>query len=140
MKHLVWVLALAPLQGCFLARSTINEPIAPSRVAATAQLTPGTSTQADVLAMMGAPEQVVELYRRSAWLYQHAKNKRTYLWLGIVVLSNSDEQSDRVWVFFDENGKYMCSGASLRADTASYELPWSDAHQLDESEQTGEKR
>ena len=128
LKTIPLLAALVPLSGCFLSRELVNEPIPSERVTATAQLKPGQSTQADVLALLGSPEEEVELYKRSAWLYRHTQSKRAYLWLGLVVLSNTDQQSDRVWCFFDENGTYLCSGASLRAESASYSMPWSDSH------------
>jgi hypothetical protein len=127
--HKLLLLALAlPLSGCFLTREMVNEPIAPASVEAVAKLTPHHSTQSDALALLGAPEQVVELYKRSAWLYRHVESKRVWLWLGPLLLTNVDEQSDRVWCFFDEEGRYVCSGASLRAESAEFTMPWTDPH------------
>jgi hypothetical protein len=126
MARLAALLMLAPLAGCYLSRSTTNEPIEPQRVA---RLVPGETTQAQALELLGAPTEVVQLGRRSAWGYDHALQKQAGLWLLVVGLLNTDTQQDRVWLFFEEDGRLAAAGATLSASSAVYELPWSRTHE-----------
>ncbi len=121
-------LAAPLLGGCFLSRNTVNVPLHAERSAA---LAPGRSTQSEVLAALGAPNEVVQLGYRSAWRYDHTVEKRAGLSLIVVTLINTDVQQDRLWMFFDEHGVLACFGATLDADEAVYELPWSDSHNVE---------
>ena len=125
MKHALLALPLLFASACAVARSTDNEPLAPERLA---QLTPGTSTAKDVVAVLGAPVDVVQLGKRSAYLYQYTATKRAGLWLVIVGLYNVDTRSDRAWVFFDENQVLTHVGATLAGDEVEYALPFEDVH------------
>jgi outer membrane protein assembly factor BamE (lipoprotein component of BamABCDE complex) len=128
MRRIAFASLLLPLSACFLSRELTNTPIAPDKAERLSTLTPGTSTQQDVLAVMGAPTRVVELYKRSAWEYEHLQQKGAYLFLGVVSFSNHDEQSDRAWCFFDEAGVLMCAGSTLQANTSEYAMPWFSVH------------
>lgn len=134
MLHLVLrplvVLLLATLlfPACFLGRNSVNRPLNAAKLSA---LTPGQSTQADVLAALGAPNEVVQLGLNAAWRYDHSVQKRTGLALIVVGLYNSDIQQDRVWLFFDAAGTLQCAGSTIEADKAVYELPWSDEHDVE---------
>ena len=123
------LLLLAPLlpglPGCFLARTTINEPLAHQ---AAAQLQPGVTTAAEVVALLGAPTEVVQLGHRSAYRFDATTSKRTGLWLVVVLLSNTDTRSDRIWAFFDAEGVLTHLGTSYDGDDTTYALPWSDVH------------
>ena len=57
-------LLLVLLPGCFLARTAVNAPITPEHIA---RLEAGRTTQAEVLEILGAPADVVQLGKRSAW-------------------------------------------------------------------------
>ena len=114
--------SLLLLPGCFLSRNTLNEALPSERVEA---LAPGQSSE-EVVRALGAPAEVVQLGRRSAWRYEHVVEKRTGLWLLVVGLMNTDTRSDRVWVFFDEQGLLTHAGATLRAEAAQFQLPWSE--------------
>ena len=114
------VLLLAP--SCIISREYVNEDLEPGRVE---QLVPGTSTASDVVALLGAPAEVVQLGRRSAYRYEHAQEKVTGLTLVFVVFFfNSDMQSDRVWVFFDENDVLTHMASTFEAEEAEYAMPW----------------
>jgi len=115
--------AFAP--GCALGRTSVNDPIS---AAALERLVPGQSTAADVVALLGAPTDVVQLGKRSAYRYEHEKTKRAAALLLLVVVFNQDTRQDRVWVFFDENGVLTHVGSTLTADKAEYAMPWSDVH------------
>lgn len=116
------------LTGCFLSRNNVNVPLRPQRMAS---LQPGVATQADVIAALGAPNDVVQLGLRSAWRYDHTIEKRAGLTLIVVTMLNSDVQQDRIWIFFDEQGVLSCAGSTLDSDKAVYELPWTDEHDAD---------
>lgn len=120
------LLALLPLSGCFLTRDATNAPLNPAQVAT---LEPGTSTANDVLAALGAPSEVIQLGRRSAWRYDHTVNKRTALFLVVLGFMSADTQQDRVWVFFDEADRLAHIGSTLTAETAKYAPPWDDSHE-----------
>lgn len=129
IAHLVCAALIVPtLSACFLSRNTVNVPL---RTKQAATLTAGRSTQADVLAALGAPNEVIQLGFRSAWRYDHTLEKRAGLSLLVVTLINSDVQQDRMWMFFDEQGVLACAGATSDADKAVYELPWSNSHDVE---------
>lgn len=129
LAHLACAALIVPtLSACFLSRNTVNVPLHADKAAA---LVPGSSTQADVLATLGAPNEVVQLGFRSAWRYDHTIEKRAGLSLLVVTLLNSDVQQDRIWMFFDEQGVLACAGATIDAGKAVYELPWSNSHDIE---------
>ncbi len=111
-----------------MSRNTVNVPLHAEK---SASLAPGRSTQSEVLAALGAPNEVVQLGYRSAWRYDHTVEKRAGLSLIVVTMINSDVQQDRMWLFFDEQGVLACFGATLDADKSVYELPWSDSHDVE---------
>lgn len=117
------LLLLAP--GCLVARTSLNTPIDPERVAS---LQPGMSS-ADVVAALGAPTEVVQLGTRSAYRFDHVKKKRSGLYIVIVGLFNEDTREDRVWAFFDEAGLLTHLGATFEAGDTQYAMPWSEIHE-----------
>ncbi|MEM7518377.1 MAG: outer membrane protein assembly factor BamE [Planctomycetota bacterium] len=122
MKLLGSALLLAlTCSSCLFARDTINRPIAPTGVA---QLQAGSSTAEDVVQLFGAPSDVVQLGRRSAYLYTHSIQKQSALFLIVFGLNNEDLRQDRLWVFFDEDNVLTHYGATFSADEASYEFPF----------------
>ncbi len=118
---LLTVLLLLP--GCFLERQTVNSPLERSAVET---LVPGQSTAADVAALLGAPSEVIQLGKRSAWRYDYGQSKRTGFLLLLVVFTNNDARSDRVWVFFDEEDLLVNIGSTFESDGAQYLMPWQD--------------
>ncbi len=115
-------LSLALLPSCLVSRTTNNESITAEHVA---QLKPGVSTATDVVKTLGAPSDVVQLGRRSAYRYDHTVTKRAGLFLLVIAFMNDDTHADRVWVFFDEHDVLTHVGSTLRADGAEYKMPWS---------------
>ncbi len=113
---LSWLL----LPGCFLSRSRSNPPIAPSAVD---QIVPGTSTADDVTGWLGAPTEIVQLGRRSAWKYEHTVEKQSAAFLVLLGLRGVDTQADRVWLFFDEHGTVLHVGKTFQAEQAEYDVP-----------------
>jgi outer membrane protein assembly factor BamE (lipoprotein component of BamABCDE complex) len=126
MRILLCVAAVVlVLPGCFISRTLVNEPI---EAASVSKLVPGTTTADEVLALLGAPTEVVQLGKRSAWRYDHLVSKTAGLWLIVVGVLNVDSQSDRVWLFFDENDVLKHAGATLTANKAAYSFPWENDH------------
>ncbi|MEM6671391.1 MAG: outer membrane protein assembly factor BamE [Planctomycetota bacterium] len=106
--------------GCFLSRSRSNPELSPEAVS---RIVPGTSTADDVTRLLGAPNEVVQLGRKSAWLYEHTVEKQAAAFLVILGLRGVDTQADRVWVFFDEDGGVINVGTLFQASEAEYDLP-----------------
>jgi outer membrane protein assembly factor BamE (lipoprotein component of BamABCDE complex) len=117
------VLALSLTSSCFLQRDRVNQRLEPARYEG---LVPGMSTADDVLLALGAPMDVVQIGRRSAWRYDYTESKRAALFLVVVALSHRDTMQDRVWAFFDEEGVLTHIGATLEGGDAEYKLPWND--------------
>jgi outer membrane protein assembly factor BamE (lipoprotein component of BamABCDE complex) len=109
--------------SCFINRERVNQAIDQK---AYARLEAGVSTADDVLRELGAPTEVVQLAKRSAWRYDFTLKKGAAFWPIILVFVNTEARQDRVWAFFDEAGLLTHVGASFEADKASYAMPWSD--------------
>jgi len=124
-RRLPLLLALACLvtPSCFISRTRTNSAL---DAEAYARLVPGQSTQDDVLAELGAPVDVVQLGRRSAWRYDHTQAKDAALFLILVTFRNIDSDQDRVWAFFDEEGVLTHVGGTFESDEAGYKMPWQD--------------
>ena len=125
MNRLTPLLLAALCGGCFLSRGTINEPLS---LEAVESLEVGRSTAEDVLRVLGAPTDVVQLGRESAWRYDFTTTKRAGLLLVVVALLNEDTRSDRVWAFFDAEGVLRNLGTTLEGEEAKYAMPWVDLH------------
>lgn len=110
--------------SCVISREYVNEDLDPARLD---ELVPGTTTARQVVEILGAPAEVVQLGRRSAYRYEHVQEKLTGLTLVFVVFFlNSDTQSDRLWVFFDETDVLTHVASTFEADEAEYAMPWVD--------------
>ena len=111
------------LPGCFSTRSTVNQPL-PAKVAA--QIGPGTPAT-EVVELLGAPTDIVQLGHRVAYLYEFEQSKMTGFLALFVGFMNSDTRSDRVWVFLGPGGAEVTHVAtSFDADKAQNGMPWSD--------------
>lgn len=111
--------------ACAIARTSENEPLDARALHA---LQPGVSSAAEVVAALGAPVDLVQLGRRSAYLYRFTSSKRAALFLVLIGFYNQDTRADRAWVFFDENQVLTHVGVTLEADQAEYAMPWEDLH------------
>jgi hypothetical protein len=112
--------------GCAFGRQDVNEPILAADLRAFA---PGKTSAAEVVAKLGAPTEVVQLGRRSAYRYDATRTKSTILFLGIVNFANQDARQDRVWLFFDDKDVLLHFGATLSTHRTQYALPWEDVHE-----------
>lgn len=132
MKILTLILFVG-LSGCAIGRTAENEPLQEEKIS---QLKPGEMSAGDVVAIMGAPVDVVQLGRRSAYLYIHRMERTTGIVLIVLNFLNQDQRQDRVWVFFDENDKLTHVGSTLEAARARIAAPWEDIY----SDQTPHNR
>ena len=107
-----------------MARSNVNEPLEPGDLA---KLQLGMNAR-DVVELLGAPVDVVQLGRRSAYRYDFTSTKRAGLFLLVLLFYNEDTRSDRLWVFFDESETLTHVGTTLQGDDNEYAMPWEDLH------------
>lgn len=109
-----------------MSRTTDNEPLPRESLQA---LHPGTTTAREVVERLGAPVEVVQLGKRSAYRYQFTSSKNAVLFLLVVVFQNVDTRADRAWLFFDENQVLTHIGTTLEAADTEYAMPWEDIHE-----------
>lgn len=117
---------LASLAACGVGRQVLNEPLDPAVVRS---LQPGQTTARDVTERFGAPTEVVQLGRRTAYRYDATTQKASVLLLLVVNLGNVDARSDRLWLFFDESDVLSHYGASYGTHRTQYAMPWEDVHE-----------
>jgi hypothetical protein len=122
-RTLVPLLALSLLPACLMTRDTTGDPLPAEAVAS---LEPGRTTAGQALDLLGAPSEVVQLGRRSAYRYEFVQAKLSGFTLLVVAFLNTDTHSDRLWLFFDEADLLTHVGASLNGDRAEYAMPWSE--------------
>lgn len=120
---LVAALTTGLLTGCFMSRDRSNEPLDKARIDS---LVVGKSTATDVVEALGAPTEVVQLGKRSAWRYDFTAEKTSGFTLIVVTFVNSDRRSDRCWLFFDESDVLLHVGTTLEAADTQYAMPWED--------------
>lgn len=130
-------LACAVLTGCFITRETLNEPLPVEAIRA---MQPGQSTARDVLESLGAPSEVVQLGRRSAFRFDSGVTKRAGFALGILNLLGEDTRADRVWFFFDEADVLIHYGSTFASHRTQYALPWEDIHEESDSQSKDSER
>jgi hypothetical protein len=126
-KHLALLTLLAC--GCAIARTAENEPLDPALIG---QLEPGKTTARETVELMGAPVDVVQLGRRSAYLYRHTREKSTGVVLILFNMLNQDHREDRLWVFFDEAGTLTHFGSTLEAERTQVATPFKDLYREEE--------
>ena len=130
-------LFLLPLPSCFLGRTGINEPLDPAVVRSIKR---GTSA-AEVVAKMGAPDEVVQLGRRTAYRYSHVVEKGTGSYWILIGLYNEDSRRDMVWFFFDEKQKLTHMGSTFQSHRAGFHaFPWSDIYNSEDAAAADAKR
>ena len=116
--------------GCALARQETNEPF---DAAVVRSLQPGVTTARDVVERLGAPSEVVQLGRRTAYRYDATTTKSAALFLLVFNMAAQDTRSDRLWVFFDENNMLTHHGSTFGTHRTQYALPWDNVHEADDN-------
>jgi outer membrane protein assembly factor BamE (lipoprotein component of BamABCDE complex) len=125
MRSALLALLLLTTPACAIARTTENRPLVAEQLRS---LRTGSTTAREVVELLGAPVDVVQLGKRSAYQYRFTSSKRAALLLLVVNLYNEDSRSDRAWVFFDENQVLTHVGTTLDGDQTEYAMPWEDLH------------
>ncbi len=126
---LLLILAGSLLPGCALmGREQVDKSIKPESVA---QVKKGMAKE-EVTSILGAPQDIIfsnkehDPLREHAYVFTHRKTKYTAIFLALISFGNMDQKSDRVVVFFDEEGKVAHVGSSLDADRAAYGFPFGE--------------
>lgn len=126
---LLAILVLLP--ACAFARQDVNEPLDAELIRS---LQPGKTTAREVVERLGAPTEVVQLGRRTAYRYDASTEKSTVLFLLLINFGNQDLRTDRLWVFFDENDVLTHHGAWFGTHRTQYAMPWEDVHEASDNE------
>ena len=114
------VLVLA-CPACFASRDTVNAPLVEEKIGA---LVPNHTTSKEVVASLGAPNEVVQLGANSAYRYDFTTTKRFGFSIIVLTFLNEDTRQDRAWLFFDPAGVLTHVGATLQAADTEYVMPW----------------
>ena len=131
------LLPLCLLAGCAIARQDTNEPLDATAIR---DLHPGTTTAREVVERLGAPTDVVQLGKRTAYRYDATTAKTAFLILVVFNMGTQDSRSDRLWVFFDDHDVLTHFGASFATHRTQYALPWEDVHEaVDNAERDAER-
>jgi hypothetical protein len=133
----VLFLCLFTAPGCVVARSDENEPLDPEIVR---RLVPGRTTSKQVVELLGAPNDVVQLAKRTAYRYDHRRQKGAGLILIVLNFANLDARTDRMWLFFDENQVLSHFGATFASHHTQYAMPWEDVHEAEDNAARDEDR
>jgi len=100
-----WLLAglsaAMSLTACTFVRGGIGDEFTTDQLAV---IQKGTSTRADVVAALGAPDRVVEANGHEVFQYYRYDIKSTSLFLILVNFSRTNIKSDDLFVFVNKNG------------------------------------
>lgn len=108
-----------------MSRDTVNAPLIEQKIGA---LVPHHTTSKEVVASLGAPNEVVQLGVNSAYRYDFTTTKRAGFTIIIVTFLNEDTRQDRAWLFFDAAGVLTHVGSTLQAADTEYVMPWMESH------------
>jgi hypothetical protein len=131
------LLLLTALGACAIARQDTNEPLDPAVVRS---FEPGRTTAREVVEKLGAPTEVVQLGKRTAYRYDATTAKTAVLFLLVVNFANQDSRSDRVWLFFDERDVLSHYGTWWGTHRTQYAMPWEDVHEDRDNDARDAKR
>jgi hypothetical protein len=126
MRSALLLLVLLLPGACAIGKQETNDPL---DAAAVASLQPGVTTARQVVERLGAPTEVVQLGKRTAYRYDAGITKSAGLILIVFNMFAQDTRSDRVWVFFDEHDVLSHCGSTFAVHRAQYALPWEDVHE-----------
>lgn len=116
------------LAGCFtFGRMEEESPIDPEAVA---RIEAGVSTKADVVQILGAPDEVIynnrehDVLNEHAYVYRHGTRKVTAMFFGVLSFGRYDLRGDKVMVFFDPTGKVTHVASRFQADESRFGFPF----------------
>jgi hypothetical protein len=101
LAGVIIVLALVILQGCVVTRGTVGEPLKDEAVSA---IKKGTTTMAEVVSLVGAPDRIVRGNDREIFHYYYYDGKSPALLLLLLNFIRMDIKSDNLYVFFSRDG------------------------------------
>ena len=137
IKRLLAVPLFLLLGACGIARMETNEPLDATLVRT---LQPGVTTAREVVEKLGAPTEVVQLGRRSAYRYVASSAKSAGLILLVFNMFAQDMRTDRLWVFFDEKDLLTHFGATYGVHRTQYALPWEDVQEPEDNAERDAQR
>ena len=126
MLRAALLLSLLILPACAFARQDQNEPL---NAEAFAMLKPGETTAGEAVTLLGAPMDVVQIGRRSAYRWDFTEAKTAATVLIVFNMVNQDTRQDRIWLFFDENNVLSHKGGTFEGHRAQYAFPWEDLYE-----------
>ncbi len=122
-----WLLLLPLLWGCVFAQTTNGTPLSWAQID---EIVPGTSTRADVTALLGAPDEIIysnlehdPLFER-AYEYRRTKTRSTFFTIIIFSTARRDKNFDHAVIFFDDEGVVEDVSARLDMDAPRYGSPF----------------
>lgn len=130
LRTLTTACLLSLLPACAIMRQETNGPIDATVVGT---LQPGVTTAREVVEKLGAPTEVVQLGRRTAYRYDASSTKGAGFFLLVFNMVAQDTRSDRVWVFFDEKDVLTHCGSTFAVHRTQYALPWEDVHEAEDN-------
>lgn len=95
------VLSLIIMQGCAFSRGTLGDEI---KSEAIDSIKKGTSTKADVLAALGAPDRLLQVNGRDVFQYYRYDAKAGSLLLIVINFSRLSIKSDDLFVILNREG------------------------------------
>lgn len=98
---MILILVLVILQGCVVTRGTIGEPFKAEAISA---IKKGTTTMAEVVSLIGAPDRIVRGNDREIFHYYYYDGKSPALLLLLLNFARMDIKSDNLYVFFNSSG------------------------------------
>ncbi|MBX9660713.1 MAG: hypothetical protein K2X00_19330 [Nitrospiraceae bacterium] len=118
------LLGLLLTQGCAFSRGTLGDEI---RADAIASIKKGTSSKAEVLAALGAPDRVLQVNGRDVYQYYRYDAKAGSLLLILVNFSRLSVKSDDLFVIMSREGTVEDVIASKRTDGMEFRFwPFGD--------------
>ena len=101
LTGIIVVLALVMTQGCAFSRGTLGEDIGSESVAA---IKKATTTKAEVLALLGAPDRLLQVNGRDVFQYYRYDAKVGSLLLILINFSRVSIKSDDLFVILNREG------------------------------------
>lgn len=101
LTGIVIILALVMTQGCAFSRGTIGEDIKSESVA---EIKKAVTTKADVLALLGAPDRLLQVNGRDVFQYYRYDAKVGSLLLILINFSRVSVKSDDLFVILNREG------------------------------------
>lgn len=118
------LLSLIMVQGCAFSRGTLGDEI---RADAIASIKKGTSTKAEVLALLGAPDRLLQVNGRDVFQYYRYDAKAGSLLLIVINFSRMSVKSDDLFVILNREGVVEDVISSKRTDGMEFRFwPFGD--------------